>query len=228
MLLTSRALYRLNRSLLSYAGNSDHVSLQTRELSCVRGHRTLFDHLDFDLEPGRILLVEGNNGSGKTSLLKMLTGLRPPDSGDILWRGRNIQSLGPEYRENMVWLGHTNGIKEDLTAAENLRVALALNHGNDRKINEALEMVNLRAHKNSLPRLFSAGMKRRLALARLLLVKAPLWILDEPQAALDKTGIAMFEAFLHEHIQQGGMAVMTSHHDVGLQEQYLIKLRLSA
>ena len=204
------------------------MSLQSRELSCVRGHRILFDHLDFELDAGRILLVEGSNGSGKTSLLKMLTGLRPPDSGEILWNGNNIHSLGPDYRENMAWLGHSNGIKEDLTAVENLRMALALNHGNGRKINDALEMVNLRAHKNALPRLFSAGMKRRLALAKLLLVKAPLWILDEPQAALDKTGIAMFEAFVHEHVQQGGMVVMTSHHDVGLQENYLIKLRLSA
>ncbi len=204
------------------------MSLKSRELSCVRGHRTLFDQLDFHLETRQVLLVEGSNGSGKTSLLKMLTGLRLPDAGEIFWNDQTIGSLGAEYRENMTWLGHSNGIKEDLTAAENLRVSIALNRTNGRKLNEALEMVNLRQHKNALPRQFSAGMKRRLALARLLLIKCPLWILDEPQAALDKTGIAMFESFLHEHVRNGGMAVMTSHHDVDLDKQYLIKLRLSA
>lgn len=204
------------------------MSLKTREVSCIRGHRTLFDNLALTLEGGQALLVEGSNGSGKTSLLKMLTGLRPPDSGDILWKDQSIVSLGAEYRGQIAWLGHSNGIKEDLTAAENLRITQTLCPGNNRKINEALEMVELRRQKNALPRLFSAGMKRRLALARLLLVSSPLWILDEPQSALDKTGIAMFEAFLSEHLDKGGMAVMTSHHDVELHERYLVKLRLSS
>ncbi|MCB1757264.1 MAG: cytochrome c biogenesis heme-transporting ATPase CcmA [Gammaproteobacteria bacterium] len=204
------------------------MSLKTRGLSCIRGHRTLFEELAFTLDSGQVLLVEGSNGSGKTTLLKMLTGLRPPDAGEIFWQDQNIDSLGAEYREQIAWLGHSNGIKEDLTAAENLRVSQTLCPGNGRKINEALERVNLRQYKNTLPRQFSAGMKRRLALARLLLVSSPLWILDEPQSALDKTGIAMFETFLSEHLDNGGMAVMTSHHDVDLHENYIIRLRLSA
>lgn len=202
------------------------MSLKTRDLACTRGHRTLFSGLGLELNQGQVLLVEGSNGSGKTSLLKMLTGLRPTDAGEILWDNQNIETLGAQYREKVAWLGHCNGIKEDLTAVENLRVARTLDQANDRKINDVLDMVKLRAQKNTLPRQFSAGMKRRLSLARLLLIKSPLWILDEPQAALDKTGIAMFESFLTEHVKNGGMAVITSHHDVKLEEQYLVKLRL--
>ncbi len=204
------------------------MSLKSRGLSCVRGHFTLFEDLAFELDAGQVLLVEGSNGSGKTSLLKILTGLRPANAGEIFWNDQSIAYLGAEYREQLAWLGHSNGIKEDLTAAENLRVATTLFPVNERKINQALEMVNLRTQKNVLPRLFSAGMKRRLALARLLLFQSPLWILDEPQAALDRTGIAMFESFLRNHLQNGGLAVMTSHHEVDLEKQLIIRLRLDA
>lgn len=204
------------------------MSLTTRDLACTRGHRTLFSELNLEVNKGQVLLVEGSNGSGKTSLLKMLTGLRPADAGEVLWDEHNIETLGAQYHAQIAWLGHCNGIKEDLTAVENLRIARTLDQANNRKINDVLEMVKLRAQKNALPRQFSAGMKRRLSLARLLLIKSPLWILDEPQAALDKTGIAMFESFLTDHIKDGGMAVMTSHHDVDIDEQYLVKLRLGA
>jgi len=203
------------------------VSLISRELACVRGHRTLFEKLDFTLAPGYVLLVEGDNGSGKTSLLKMLAGLRAPDHGDILWNGTSIRTLGADYRSQLLWLGHANGLKEDLTAAENLRIAQALHARTDRKINQVLEMVRLRGYKHTRPRLFSAGMKRRLALARLLLQQAPLWILDEPQASLDITGIAMLESFVHQHLADGGMAVMTSHHSVSLDDECLVRLRLT-
>ncbi len=203
------------------------VSLESHELSCIRGHHTLFANLGFRLDCGQVLLVEGSNGSGKTSLLKMLTGLRLPDAGKVFWLGQPIEDLGAEYREQITWLGHSNGIKEDLTAAENLRLSRTLSPTNTRKINDVLEMVNLRNRKNTLPRQFSAGMKRRLAIARLLLVSSPLWILDEPQAALDKSGIALFEGFLKAHLQNGGMAVMTSHHEVNLDKRLMIKLRLS-
>ncbi len=202
------------------------MPLQSRELSCIRGHNTLYKDLDFELDFGQVLLVEGSNGSGKTSLLKTIAGLRLPESGDILWDGQSIQKLGAEYREKIAWLGHSNGIKEDLTAAENLRITRALSPKNNRKINEVLDIVNLRNRKNALPRQFSAGMKRRLALARLLLVSSPLWIIDEPQAALDKSGIEMFESILKTHLLDGGMAVMTSHHDVSLDKTLVKILRL--
>ncbi len=204
------------------------MSLQSRELSCIRGHNTLYRDLNFNLDIGQVLLVEGSNGSGKTSLLKTIAGLRLPESGQILWNGQDIQKLGAEYREQIAWLGHSNGIKEDLTTVENLQLARTLSKRNSRKINNILEIVSLRNKKNALPRQFSAGMKRRLALARLLLVCSPLWIIDEPQAALDRAGIEMFESMLRIHLQDGGMAVMTSHHDVNLNDSLVNKLRLSS
>ena len=203
------------------------MTLSTDNLACQRGHRTLFSGLNLSIAPGQALLVEGSNGSGKTSLLKMLSGLRPPDDGEVCWDGTPIRTLGADFRRHLAWLGHDNGIKEDLTAAENLRLAKALCESGERTINEVLEHVGLRDRKNTLPRLFSAGMKRRLALARLLLLESKLWILDEPQTALDRTGIALFESILTAHLQSGGLAVMTSHHDVELDDSLLVRLRLS-
>lgn len=204
------------------------MTLHTEHLACIRGHKTLFSELNMTLNPGQVLIVEGSNGSGKTSLLKTLTGLRPPNEGDVLWCGESIASLGSEYREKLAWLGHHNGIKEDLTALENLRLARALDAAGEKSINEVLDEVGLRGRKHSFPRQFSAGMKRRLALARLLLLDATLWILDEPQSALDKKGIAQFEWFLAKHLQNGGMAVMTSHHDVNLPGCKVDYLKLGA
>ncbi|MDO6459505.1 cytochrome c biogenesis heme-transporting ATPase CcmA [Granulosicoccaceae sp. 1_MG-2023] len=203
------------------------MTLSTDNLACRRGHRTLFSGLNLAVGAGQVLLVEGSNGSGKTSLLKMLSGLRAPDEGEIYWHDTPIRKLGADYRRHLAWLGHDNGIKEDLTAAENLRLATALAPAGPRSLNEALDEVGLRDRKHTLPRLFSAGMKRRLALARLRLLDSRLWILDEPQTALDKTGIALFESILTDHLQAGGMAVMTSHHDVELDESLLVRLRLS-
>lgn len=184
------------------------------QIESKRNHRTLFKALNFELDAGQLLLVEGHNGSGKTTLLKTLAGLREPDAGQVLW--------GAGYRPQFVWLGHANGIKDDLTALENLRAMQT----NSLPPKTVLERMGLAGHGNRFPRHFSAGMKRRLALCRLLLSDAPLWILDEPQAALDKAGIRLFEALLSEHLQQGGSVVMTSHHDIGLEGQHIRRLGL--
>ncbi len=188
--------------------------LEVVGLQCIRGYRALFSDLTFTLEAGQLLLVEGHNGSGKTTLLKTLAGLREPDAGQVLW--------GTGYRPQFVWLGHANGIKDDLTALENLR-AMQTNSSPPKTV---LERMGLAGHGNRFPRHFSAGMKRRLALCRLLLSDAPLWILDEPQAALDKAGIQLFEALLSGHLQQGGSAIMTSHHAMGLEGQHIRRLGL--
>lgn len=184
------------------------------QLESKRNYRSLFKGLSFELDAGQLLLVEGHNGSGKTTLLKTLAGLREPDAGQVLW--------GTGYRPQFVWLGHANGIKDDLTALENLR-AMQTNALPPKTV---LERMGLAGHGNRFPRHFSAGMKRRLALCRLLLSDAPLWILDEPQAALDKAGIRLFEALLSGHLQQGGSVVMTSHHDMGLEGQHIRRLGL--
>lgn len=198
------------------------MRLEVVGLHCTRGYRALFSDLAFTLDAGQLLLVEGHNGSGKTTLLKTLAGLREPDAGTVLW----------EQQQPIVWLGHSNGIKDDLTALENLQMmqVIAGEEGgkNPPSLKVVLERMGLAGNGHRFPRHFSAGMKRRLALCRLLLSNARLWILDEPQAALDKAGIQLFEALLAEHLAQGGSAIMTSHHHVGLQGSHIQHLRLAA
>ncbi|MBU0654264.1 MAG: cytochrome c biogenesis heme-transporting ATPase CcmA [Gammaproteobacteria bacterium] len=212
--------------------------LEVVGLHCTRGYRALFSELAFTLEAGQLLLVEGHNGSGKTTLLKMLAGLREADDGQVLWDKQPIQAWGAEYRQQFVWLGHSNGIKDDLTALENLHMMQALGGEQagfpcrDAKscvsTSTVLERMGLAGNGHRFPRHFSAGMKRRLALSRLLLSSARLWILDEPQAALDRAGIQMFESMLSEHLQRGGSAIMTSHHEVGLRGPHIQRLVLAA
>lgn len=204
--------------------------LEVVGLHCTRGYRALFSDLAFTLEAGQLLLVEGHNGSGKTTLLKTLAGLREPDAGQVLWEQQPIQTWGVEYRQQFVWLGHSNGIKDDLTALENLQMmqALAPPRSSPAPMKTVLERMGLAGNGHRFPRHFSAGMKRRLALSRLLLSSARLWILDEPQAALDRAGIQLFESILAEHLQQGGSAIMTSHHEVGLQGPHVQRLVLAA
>jgi heme exporter protein A len=204
--------------------------LEAVGLHCTRGYRTLFRELAFTLEAGQLLLVEGHNGSGKTTLLKTLAGLREPDAGQVLWKQQPIAVWGAEYRQQFVWLGHSNGIKDDLTALENLHMmqTLSVPRTPPSPLKSVLERMGLAGNGHRFPRHFSAGMKRRLALSRLLLSNARLWILDEPQAALDRAGIQLFESMLAEHLQQGGSAIMTSHHEVGLSGSHVQRLVLAA
>lgn len=204
--------------------------LEVVDLHCTRGYRTLFSELAFTLAAGQLLLVEGHNGSGKTTLLKTLAGLREPDAGQVLWKQQPIAAWGAGYRQQFVWLGHSNGIKDDLTALENLQMmqVLAPPRSPPFPLKSVLERMGLAGNGHRFPRHFSAGMKRRLALSRLLLSSARLWILDEPQAALDRAGIRLFESLLEEHLQQGGSAIMTSHHEVGLGGPHVQRLLLAA
>lgn len=189
--------------------------LQGQELSCIRDDRVLFSNLSFLLEPGRVLLLEGSNGSGKTSLLRIICGFREPDSGAVLWRGEPIPHS--QYFSEMAYVGHLDGIKKELTVSENLRLALALGQPGRLTAQEALDKVKLTGYDDTLIQALSAGQKRRLSLARLLITKNILWILDEPFTSLDKQGIALIESLMSEHCATGGMMVMTSHHDINLQ-----------
>lgn len=206
---------------------SDKHTLEAFDLACRRGERLLFRQQNFRLESGQLLLVEGRNGSGKTTLLKTLATLRLQDKGEIHWCGSALKKLGANYLEKFSWLGHHNGIKDDLSAFENLRVTRSLQPENDLKISEALNTIGLKGYRHTSARNFSAGMKRRLGLARLLLADTPLWILDEPQSALDKSGIQLFESLATAHLDRGGMIVMTSHHDVGFHSDYIQRLSLN-
>jgi heme exporter protein A len=197
---------------------SDQATLQVDALCCTRGDRVLFSGLDFGLGSGELLYVKGRNGSGKTTLLRSLAGLLMPESGEILWRGENIRRLREEYARHLLYLGHLNGIKGDLSAVENLRIAAAL-HGFELEPARAWELlgeIGLRGHEDLPSKHLSQGQKRRVALARLLANDARLWILDEPFTALDAAAVDLLQAVIRRHVEDGGMAVLTTHQEVAM------------
>ena len=203
--------------------------LSTSDLACVRGDRRLFSGLSFSLEPGGRLHVGGENGAGKTSLLRILCGLSPAEAGDIRWQGRLIEELGDEYRQAVLYLGHHNALKEELTALENLRTSAALAgvRLDEETGVELLRRAGLAGREDLPVRVLSQGQKRRVALARLLWSKAPLWILDEPFVALDVAAVNWLAAIIGAHVAGGGMAVLTSHQEVEIPGGVAQTLRLS-
>lgn len=202
--------------------------LEACGLECTRDDRILFSQLDFTLAPGQALLLEGRNGSGKTSLLRILCGIRLPDEGSICWNGTDIGRLGPDYHQHTSYVGHRDGNKLDLTPLENLAMARALGKASDITLQAALEKVDLYGFEDVPTRNLSAGQQRRLALARLLVTDALLWILDEPFTSLDVHGIAVIEELLEQHTARGGMLAVTSHHTVNLDNTRVLRINLSA
>lgn len=212
---------------MSTKQTTDHC-LSLVLIHCVRDDRRLISDLSLELKSGQMLHIEGKNGSGKTSLLRILTGLSLPESGDVLFNGKSIESLAGEYYEQINYVGHHDGIKRDLTCLENLRMAQAISKPKDINLDEALKVVNLFAFGDNLASTLSAGQKRRLALARLVVTEAPFWILDEPFTSLDTASIALFESIFLQHLEQGGLIAMTSHHALALKDKAdLVRLNLS-
>ena len=192
--------------------------LETRGLACIRGEMPLFENLSFTLGAGEALQVEGANGTGKTSLLRIIAGLTLPDEGQVYWRGQVIARRRVEFNAQLAYLGHHLGLKQELTVAENLRLAAAMQGVSDARgrLGPVLAEVQL-TDKADLPvRVLSAGQKQRVALARILLLGAVLWILDEPFTALDVAGVALVSALLGEHLARGGLAMLTSHQAIPL------------
>ena len=193
------------------------ILLSVHDIACSRGYRDLFAGLNFNLSPGQSLRVEGENGSGKTSLLRILAGLAQPVAGQVLWKGCKISDPEACYYQDLLYLGHKPGIKFELTAMENLCMARALfGSRSEDGIEEALYQVGLYGFEDIPCAALSAGQKRRVALAQLFLSPARLWILDEPYTSLDVKAVALLEQRFAEHVQSGGMLIITSHQPVVL------------
>ncbi len=191
-------------------------ALEARGLACSRGGTSLFRDVSFGVAAGEWLGLRGANGSGKTTLLRCVAGLTRPDAGEVLWDGRGAGDPAGAFRAQLIYAGHAAGIKDDLSAAENLRDALALRAvpASEESLREALAQVGLDTRRHLPARRLSAGQRRRIGLARLALDPAPLWILDEPLTALDDEGQRIFGALLERHLARAGLALIATHHDV--------------
>ena len=202
--------------------------LEVTDLECIRGDRRLFKELNFSLDAGELLYLHGHNGSGKTTLLRSICGLIAPSAGEVRWKGRNIRRQRDEFASEVVYIGHKNGIKDDLTGTENLRIACVLDghHISSDQAWDALERIGLRGHEDLPTRVLSQGQKRRVALARLLVSHSPLWILDEPFTALDKAAVALLQSVIRDHVGNGGMVILTTHQEVELTSGQVKRLQL--
>lgn len=202
--------------------------LEVLNLQCIRGDRCLFSGIGFTVGEGELLHLYGHNGSGKTTLLRTLCGLISPSDGEVRWKNQLIRKQRDEYAAELLYLGHKNGLKDDLTGVENLLVAcrLAGLTVNEDQAWDVLEQMGLRGHEDLPARVLSQGQQKRVALARLLLSKAPLWILDEPFVGLDVAAVALLEKVLAAHVAKGGMVILTTHQEVALTSGKAKKLRL--
>ena len=203
--------------------------LEGRQLECTRGERRLFSDLSFKLDRGQLLRVAGANGSGKTSLLRIMCGLVAPSRGELRWQGQSIRAEREEYSRNLVFIGHLNALKDDLTALENLQVAAALAglSADAERMLAGLDRFGI-VHCAELPaKVLSQGQRRRVALARLALsATVPLWILDEPFSALDVGAVVELERLLASHLASGGMVVLTTHQEVDVVAQTVLRVDL--
>jgi heme exporter protein A len=203
--------------------------LEAADLECARGNRTLFSGVGFALVPGALLRVTGANGRGKTTLLRALCGLLQPAAGEVRWKGESIRVLREEYWAELLYIGHANALKDDLTPEENLAFSsgiagLAVARERARA---ALARFGLAGREQLPVRALSQGQRRRAALARLAVSDArPLWILDEPFAALDAAGIEQVQSLAGEHLARGGMVVLTTHQAARIEARAVTDINL--
>jgi heme exporter protein A len=191
--------------------------LEAVDLECQRGERLLFTGLNFSVAAGTCLHVAGPNGAGKTSLQRIVCGLLQPAAGEVRYQGQNIRTLREEYWQALAYVGHLNGVKDDLSVEENVHFAAGLAgrivHRDE--LRDALDQVGLKGFEGQLARHLSQGQKRRVALARLFLAaRSAVWVLDEPFTALDVRGVAALSALIAEHLRRDGIVVLTTHQEV--------------
>jgi heme exporter protein A len=187
---------------------------EAHELACQRGDRVLFQGLDFALVAGEALILEGTNGSGKSSLLRLAAGLARPAAGGFAWDGKSIAEDPDQHRRRLLYLGHADAVKGSLTVRENLQFWADLGGAMPDRVPQALDYVELTSLAEMPARFLSAGQRRRLTLARLLLQPAaeiPLWLLDEPTTALDSRAQARLTDLIRQHLQAGGLVLLASH-----------------
>lgn len=206
--------------MLSSTSSAENA-LTVKNLACIRNDRLLFRGVNFSLNPGEVLHIQGANGVGKSSLLRILCGLLEPAEGEIFWQGRLSSEDPLKFRVALGYLGHKLGLKDRLTVEENVKLFEGFNEG----VN-ALDRLGVLKLKNHRCETLSAGQKQRVALARLLAKNAPLWLLDEPFTAVDSAGIADLEAVLREHVKGGGLVVLTSHHPIAISGLTIQTLKL--
>jgi heme exporter protein A len=203
--------------------------LEVSNLGCSRGDHRLFCGLNFSLDSGQIMQVQGENGSGKTSLLRTLCGFMMPDEGDVVWNGENIRDLDEEYYAEILYLGHLNAIKDELSALENLRISAGLSGVvlEEGEAIAALRRIGLRGRETLPTKVLSQGQRRRVALARLMVSDARLWILDEPLTALDARAVGLIQELIAEHLARQGMVIFTTHQPLQVAgiEMYSLTLR---
>jgi len=206
--------------------------LSAHKLCAEKQDRWLFENLSFQLEPGEMLHLKGANGSGKTTLLRILCGLTTADQGEVSWGDRSIKQRRDEFHTQLSYVGHSDGIKQDLSVSENLKIAAVLARGKQQKpkpvdLEQTLNTMGLSRKKHTFAHDLSAGQRRRLALARCLLNDTSIWVLDEPLTALDKDGVSIVETMISEHLDRNGMAIVTSHQDLNISKDRCRDLSLS-
>lgn len=199
--------------------------LEARELLCERDERTLFGGLSFTLNAGEWVQITGSNGAGKTTLLRLLTGLSRPDAGDVLWQGQPLHQVRDSYHQNLLWIGHQPGIKTRLTALENLH--FYHRDGDTAQCLEALAQAGLAGFEDIPVNQLSAGQQRRVALARLWLTRATLWILDEPFTAIDVNGVDRLTQRMAQHTELGGIVILTTHQPLNVAESKIRRISLT-
>ena len=202
--------------------------LDVERLAARRGYLLLFAGIGFSVGAGEALSVTGPNGSGKTTLLRIVAGLSAPAEGEVRWRNQVVRAFDSRIREAVAFNGHLPALKDELTAEENLALAVALDDrpAPKEKVAAALDTVDLERQRGLPVRVLSQGQRRRIGLARLHLVDRPLWVLDEPATALDAAGIDALGALLARHLDCGGLCVASSHQPLPIAAQRTRSLRL--